>query len=935
MNAIAPIPTMRRAIGDLIAEPYQDRIMAEIAEAIRDRRSGAVLAPTGSGKSLFAAGAVEDALHLRIPILVLHPDIALLRQNLRQIQRVPAFAHARVSAYIAQNEGLDHPGFLRNTLETDVALATMMSIVNKLDDPAFIAQLRAFGRRGGCVLIDEGHKTAADKLGEALGEIAGADGIGIILTATPFRTDGRDPLAPFDARVERDLIAVASYDEVLATGRTVRTKFELAARDFEAQLGLEVTNLIEETFRKLVADKKSIDQASAGAFSRFFSEDASPSDSAIGDLIVASTIAIWRARAAGRRLAMIHCDSVAFARRLAETLADTVLPEGHAKAGHHPAVGFVVADETVVWRDGVELDVYDAFGGTKRSLREDLLAASRAGSIDVLVNVNALGTGTDVPITDLNILACRQRGLAPYKQLAGRGERSAPDKTHQLFVDIGDSTYSIFNDVDAMRRGNPERSRMHVRSLIAPIRAQFEAWFDADEDLAAQVADRGREIARRLAGAPSLKFEDEADATMAEAVLPSAPPIPFATGLYGLRRVRKDRLSERFLAKTALFWNLAESGVYTTDCEGLPPWLVAIQDEESQSTATRLCASLDDARLFASFMGVTPPLYPPVAAEPTTGQHKMFAALRYHLPNEPFLRPYRKPIQKADLSVVLDLLNKKLFIELMDAATRHLVQRGLGRHDFDFPLRSVVLTEPDKIATQQLALLGAWQRTRQRIAILKGDKALAATVVTYDPTTPNYVRDLFDRFETPLVVIDEPEQIDRARTKLAEGLALGRIVGLSPAGSADGDLRQKAGLKPVDKRQSAAAFERQKQFRSSLATIGRIENDLFHMSLTSIQARHGLDATQFKKGVGPIGAVVGALILLCKAADSAAAEAAVASIEQAIAQRLPTFEIALDLAHLASAYLQSPAPDQKQMHKLVKEAATFLARTASLRIPPA
>ena len=84
-----------------------------------------------------------------------------------------------------------------------------------------------------------------------------------------------------------------------------------------------------------------------------------------------------------------------------------------------------------------------------------------------------------------------------------------------------------------------------------------------------------------------------------------------------------------------------------------------------------------------------------------------------------------------------------------------------------------------------------------------------------------------------------------------------------------------------------------------------------------------------------IGAVVGALILLCKAADSAAAEAAVASIEQAIAQRLPTFEIALDLAHLASAYLQSPAPDQKQMHKLVKEAATFLARTASLRIPPA
>jgi len=932
MNAPAPTNAMRRAFGDMIAEPYQDRIMASIAQAIRDRRSGAVLAPTGSGKSLFVAAAVEDALTLKTPILALHPDISLLRQNLRQVQRVAKFADARVSAFIAKNENLDHPGFIRDTLDADVTFATMMSIVNKLDDAAFIAQLKAFGRRGGCVMIDEGHKTAAEKLAEALALVAETDGFGIILTATPWRTDGRDPLTPFDASVEQDLIAVASYDEVLATGRTVPTRFELAAREFEAQLGQEVTNLIDDTFRKLVADKKSIDQASAGAFSRFFAEDATPSDSAIGDLIVAATISIWRGRAADKRLSMIHCDSVAFARRLAEALSLAILPPGHKRAGQNPSLGFVVAEETVVWRNGVELDAHEAFGGPKRTLREDLLSAARAGDIDVLVNVNALGVGTDVPITDLNILACRQRGLAPYKQLAGRGERSAQGKQNQLFVDLGDSTYFTYQDIDAMRRGNPERSRMHVRSLIAPIRAQFEAWFAADPTLAAQVEERAREIAKRLASEPRHQFEDETDPTMAEAVTPSPMPIPFANGLYGLRRVRKDRLTERFLTKTALFWDLRASALYPENSDGLPGWLVAILDEETKTTATRLCGTLDDARLYAAFMGMTPPPYPPVVMEPTPGQHKMFAALRYRLPSTPYIGAYQKPAKKADISVILDLMQNGLFIDLMDAATRHMVQRAVARQDFDFPLRSIILSEPDKIAPQQLLLVAAWQKARKRIADLKNDAALAASVVTYDPTTPKHVHDIFDSCGVALTILDDPEQIERAKPKLAEGLALGRIVGLSPAGSSEIELRQKAGLKPVDKRQSAAAIERQRAFRASLSTIGAVSDDALTISLTGPQARHVLDAAQFKKGSGPIGAVVAGLIMLAKAGNPDAAQAALDKLEQEVAQKSTGLELRFSLTDLAPAFLQSPAPDQRHLQKLIADAATFLQRSAKLRV---
>ena len=89
------------------------------------------------------------------------------------------------------------------------------------------------------------------------------------------------------------------------------------------------------------------------------------------------------------------------------------------------------------------------------------------------------------PQTDLNILACQERSIGPVKQISGRGERAhkASGKTHQVFVDVGNSILRIFSDIDAMRRNDPERCRRQVRGLAAPIREQFEAWFDKDPSL--------------------------------------------------------------------------------------------------------------------------------------------------------------------------------------------------------------------------------------------------------------------------------------------------------------------------------------------------------------------------------------------------------------------------------------------------------------------
>ncbi|WP_201861196.1 DEAD/DEAH box helicase family protein [Microvirga soli] len=91
------VPALSRTIGDKQAEPYQARIAASVRNAIQRGRSGAVLAPTGSGKSLLAAGAAEDAVSLGKPILVLHPDVSLLRQNYAQFQAVPAVKGAQTT----------------------------------------------------------------------------------------------------------------------------------------------------------------------------------------------------------------------------------------------------------------------------------------------------------------------------------------------------------------------------------------------------------------------------------------------------------------------------------------------------------------------------------------------------------------------------------------------------------------------------------------------------------------------------------------------------------------------------------------------------------------------------------------------------------------------------------------------------------------------
>ena len=925
--------TAARRVGDKWAEPYQSRVMAEIRSAIATGRSGAVLAPTGSGKSLMVAAAIEDAISLGRPILVLHPDVSLLRQNYAQALSLKAMATARVGTFIAAVESLGDGAHLRNTFDADVLFATNPSLTNKTEDAAFLDGLKAFGARNGVVVIDEGHKAAAEMLGKILKILAEAGGSGIVLTATPFRTDGADPLDPFGASVEHDLIGVATFDEVQATGRTVRTRFDIATGEFEGYLGRDAVNLIETAFLALLAEKKSIDQASQAAFARFFKPAATPADQAIAELIVKATAKIWQRRASPARLAMIHCDSVDFARALSEHLGAQRLPEGHARAGEHPSVAFVVASDIRVYRDGAEQDLSpDRDLGIKKTKRDDILDAARAGAFDILVNVNALGVGTDVPQTDLNILACQERSIGPVKQISGRGERAhvASGKTHQVFVDIGNSILRIFNDIDAMRRNDPERSRRQVRGLAAPIRQQFEMWFDTDPTLPDQITQRLREIRKRDAAADQTGYADPLDPTMPwedEDALPI--PHPFANGLYAAASPRYDSETKAYTSRTALFCDLRAFRIYGPDVsEDLPNWLVITHDEKLNASQAFLCSDLDTAKRYAAFIGVKADAKAEegeVTGKQREYYRKLLGSGRFV---ERWLLPFAEPTGLAHATASIDLLKGSLFARLLAHGSTRLVERATGAQEIAHPLKAIVLERPNQITPQRQELLGAYCRLRTRLkTLLPKEPAFREpfSIVTYDPNvlpdTKRFITAQGGRF----TVVSDPAEMEKLKPRLAEGLAAAKIIAVGPEGAADTWIRTKAGIT----RNDPATRARETEFRTLFAELCPVDPATGLHSLT-LQRMEAIEIAKAAPGAAlsrPFAGAAAALIAVLRTGttepDAVTQQGAIVT---GIAGGAASFKLGFDTAPLFARFALAKAEMQKRAIKEIQRALEFEQR---------
>ncbi len=934
--------TPARRVGDKIAAPYQARVMGDLREAIAHGRSGAVLAPTGSGKSLMVAASIEDAIALKRPILVLHPDVSLLRQNFAQAMKSAVVAAARISTFIAATDSLGDGRHLRNTFEADVIFATNPSLVNKTEDQAFLDGLVAFGKAHGVVVIDEGHKAAADMLGRLLRTIAEAGGSGIVLTATPFRTDGADPLEPFGASVEHDLIGVATFDEVLATGRTVKTRFDIASSEFEEFLGQDAVHLIESTFLALLAERKSIDQASQAAFARFFKADATEADRGIAELIVRAVGRIWGARAGAANLAMIHCDSVDFARTLSEHIGTLRLPPRHPRAGEHPAVAYVVASDIRVYRNGAEVDLApDRERGVRKTKRDDILDAARAGQFDVLVNVNALGVGTDVPATDLNILACQERSIGPVKQISGRGERACPatNKTHQLFVDIGNSILRIYNDIDAMRRNDPERCRRQVRGLAAPIRRQFEAWFDTDPTLADQISKRLRTVSKRDGEQDTSEYADPLDPTMpwAEAAT-LCVPYPFARGLLVADSRRYDSETRGYHSRLALFCDMRESGLYGPDTTpDLPNWLVTTYDEKIGAQQAFLCSTLEIAQRYAAFIGV---VHDPRTENttPTHRQRDYYQTLAaQNAQGIEWLKPLSPPQNMSVMGASLTLMKRRTYARLLLTGSQRIIERAAGTADLAHPIRAIVLERPNEVTPQRRDLIAAYCKMRRRLAALVNDDEVRKpfTVVTYDPSVLPHVRAPIEEAGGRFQVVDDPATVENLKPRLAEALASAKIAAVGPTGPSQTWIRVKAGIT----RHDPATLARETEFQDLMARFcdGEGVNGDFALNL---QRKEAIDLAKAKTGERierPITIALAALLdLLAGPEDTALLDGIKDQLADAIVAGEETFAVHLPRIRLKAVYSLARADAQKRILKDLQRAIGFqdqrtawLARSAA------
>ena len=149
---------------------------------------------------------------------------------------------------------------------------------------------------------------------------------------------------------------------------------------------------------------------------------------------ITSAVKVWLEHAADRKKTIAFCVTVAHAEKLAEAFNDAGI---HATAIH-----------------------------SKLTPLENLarMEALKSGGYKVFCSVAKLTTGMDVPDIDCIIMARPTKSAALYKQILGRGQRIAPNKTDCLVLDLVGNNRELGTDLDNLNvtykirtdaKGNP------------------------------------------------------------------------------------------------------------------------------------------------------------------------------------------------------------------------------------------------------------------------------------------------------------------------------------------------------------------------------------------------------------------------------------------------------------------------------------------------
>lgn len=106
-------------------------------------------------------------------------------------------------------------------------------------------------------------------------------------------------------------------------------------------------------------------------------------------------------------------------------------------------------------------------GKTPKRERAQIIQRYKSGQVRCLTSANALTTGFDAPLTDFIIMARNTKSPVLYKQMLGRGMRTADGKQNCL---VGDFAGNIFEHGPVNKVRPPERGQKKKTPGIAPVK---------------------------------------------------------------------------------------------------------------------------------------------------------------------------------------------------------------------------------------------------------------------------------------------------------------------------------------------------------------------------------------------------------------------------------------------------------------------------------
>lgn len=372
---------------------YQSDLLAEVERQWQaGRRRVCVMAPTGSGKTLVIAEAVRRHVGMSCAIahrdnLVIQLSLALAQQGVRH--RIIASQKTQRAASALHAKKL---GRVWIDPQAKCAVASAQTLAKRDELAKWCAAVTLW-------VVDEGHHLIRDTVwGRCVDRFTHPECKGLIPTATPGRADGKGLGAHHDGYA--DVLVALVEDGPDRLGVRV-------AMPQESITCAPAKVLMDQGFlaRYKVAIAKTHLEHYLGAVG--------PS----GD---------WTPAALKKAAAQTNMvgDVVESYRQFADGLTAIVFARDVEEAGNIAKA---------YRAEGITAEMLT--GETDAAVRMSIFARLESGALKIVVAVDVISEGTDIPAVGAIIFARATASLGLYLQMVGRGLRMAPGKTHCVLID--------------------------------------------------------------------------------------------------------------------------------------------------------------------------------------------------------------------------------------------------------------------------------------------------------------------------------------------------------------------------------------------------------------------------------------------------------------------------------------------------------------------